>query len=67
MIKKIFLTIGLILILITVFIIYLSLVGIETAKFNSFIKWIIDSVKNSCVYCISVFIGESPKPGRSII
>ena len=38
MIKKIFLTIGLFLILITVFVIYLSLVGVETTKFNSFIK-----------------------------
>ena len=46
MIKKIFLTIGLILILITVFIIYLSLVGIETAKFNSFIKKEIKSYNN---------------------
>ena len=46
MIKKIFLTIGLILILITVFIIYLSLVGIETTKFNSFIKNEIRSYSN---------------------
>ena len=46
MIKKIFLTIGLILILITVFIIYLSLAGIETTKFNSFIKNEVRSYNN---------------------
>ena len=46
MIKKIFLTIGLFLILITVFVIYLSLVGVETAKFNSFIKNEVKSYNN---------------------
>ena len=46
MIKKIFLTIGFFLILITVFVIYLSLVGVETAKFNSFIKNEVKSYNN---------------------
>tara|TARA_B100000287_G_scaffold200116_1_gene189017 strand:+ start:1467 stop:3668 length:2202 start_codon:yes stop_codon:yes gene_type:complete len=46
MIKKIFLTIGLFLILISVFVIYLSLVGVETAKFNSFIKNEVKSYNN---------------------